>query len=114
MITLVDTSVWVDHFRHGNAKLRELLQNGEAATHPMILGELACGNLARREETLHLLRRLPQVSPVPDSAVLELIELRRLWGKGTGWIDAHLVAAAVSARVALFTLDRRLAGIAKG
>jgi len=54
---LVDTSVWIDHFRNGNARLRELLQEGEVATHPMVLGELACGNLQKRAETLRLLDR---------------------------------------------------------
>jgi predicted nucleic acid-binding protein len=54
---LVDTSVWNRHFRSGNARLRELLQNGEVATHPMILGELACGNLVKRAETLRLLEK---------------------------------------------------------
>jgi predicted nucleic acid-binding protein len=109
MLTLVDTSVWVDHFRHGNTPLKELLENGDAALHPIVLGELACGNIANRAVTLRLLTRLPRIPQVPDEAVLEAIEVLRLWGKGIGWIDAHLIAATLSAGVALLTLDKRLA-----
>ena len=108
---LVDTSVWVDHFRRGNARLRLLLEEGEAATHPMVLGELACGNLPQRRETLHLLESLPAIPQAPDRIVREAIETRRLWGKGIGWIDAHLVVASLISGVPLWTLDRRLARI---
>jgi hypothetical protein len=69
----------------------------------MVLGELACGNLARRSETLHLLESLP--------AVREAIEKRRLWGKGIGWIDADLVVASLISGDLLWTLDRRFARI---
>jgi hypothetical protein len=108
-MTLVDTSVWIDHFRNGSPRLRDLLEEGEAATHPMVLGELACGNLARRGQTLRLLARLPRIPQVPDHLVLQSIDSRRLFGEGIGWIDAHLLTAALLSSVALWTLDRRLA-----
>jgi predicted nucleic acid-binding protein len=106
---LVDTSVWIHHFRSGNARLGELLQEGEVATHPMVLGELACGNLVKRTETLHLLGRLPRIPQAPDHLVLQSIDSRRLFGKGVGWIDAHLLTASLLSSVPLWTLDRRLA-----
>jgi predicted nucleic acid-binding protein len=106
---LVDTSVWIHHFRSSNARLRELLQEGEAATHPMVLGELACGNLVKRAETLRLLSHLPRISQAPDHLVLQSIDSRRLFGKGIGWIDAHLLTASLLSSVPLWTLDRRLA-----
>lgn len=108
-MTLVDTSVWIDHFRHGSPRLRDLLEEGEVATHPMVLGELACGNLPRRAQTLRLLARLPRIRQVPDHLVLQAIESRRLFGEGIGWIDAHLLTAALISSVAFWTLDRRLA-----
>jgi predicted nucleic acid-binding protein len=107
-MTLVDTSVWIDHFRNGNPHLRDLLEEGEVATHPMVLGELACGNLARRVQTLRLLARLPRIPQVADHLVLQAIESRRLFGEGIGWIDAHLLTAALLSSVAFWTLDRRL------
>ena len=106
---LVDTSIWIDHFRSGNARLHELLHEGEVATHPMILGELACGNLLKRAETLRLLNRLPKIPQAPDHLVLQSIESQRLFGKGVGWIDAHLLTASLLSSVPLWTLDRRLA-----
>ena len=111
-MTLVDTSVWVDHFRRGNSALRGLLEEGGVTTHPMVLGELACGSLARRAETLRLLRRLPSIRQAPDNIVLQAIESFSLWGKGIGWIDAHLLVASQLSGVPLWTLDQRLARLA--
>ena len=111
-MTLVDTSVWIDHFRRGNIRLRELLEEGEVATHPMVLGELACGNLLRRAATLRLLGRLPDILQAPDHLVLRSIDSHRLFGKGIGWIDAHLFTASLLSAVPLWTLDRRLAKLA--
>jgi hypothetical protein len=111
---LVDTSVWIDHFRRGNIRLRELLEEGEVATHPMFLGELACGNLPRRAETLRLLHRLPDILQAPDHLVLRSIDSHRLFGKGIGWIDAHLFTASLLSAVPLWTFDRRLAKLAGG
>ena len=110
-MTLVDTSVWIHHFRSGNSRLRELLQEGEVATHPMVLGELACGNLAKRAETLRLLHRLPRIPQALDHLVLQSIESQRLFGKGLGWVDAHLLTASLLSSVPIWTLDQRLAGL---
>jgi predicted nucleic acid-binding protein len=43
-VILVDTSVWVDHLRSGEARLAAKLEAASVAMHPMVLGELACGN----------------------------------------------------------------------
>ena len=56
---LVDTSVWIDHFRAANTQLVDLLNRTMVLMHPLIVGELACGNLANRESKLELLRQLP-------------------------------------------------------
>ena len=106
---LVDTSVWIEHFRTGNSRLRKLLEEGEVATHSMVLGELACGNLPKRADTLRLLGRLPRIPQAPDRLVLQSIDSRRLFGKGIGWIDAHLLTASLISSLPLWTLDRRLA-----
>src|SRR5207244_638482 len=44
-VTLVDTSVWVDHLRAGNRTLVSLLLDAEVLTHPFVIGELACGQI---------------------------------------------------------------------
>lgn len=105
---LVDTSVWVDHFRGGNALLEQRLNQGEVWCHPLVIGELACGNLARRGEVLSLLAALPQAPEARHAEVLLLVESHRLMGRGLGWVDAHLLAATRLGGTRLWTLDRRL------
>jgi len=105
---LVDTSVWLDHFRRGNRALAARLESGEVATHPFIIGELACGNLHRRRETLGNLSALASVPVATHDEVLALLETRRLIGKGLGWIDMHLLCSALLAGVRLLTLDKSL------
>ena len=63
-MVLVDTSVWVDHFRKKSASLASLLEMDEVAMHPFVLGELACGNLRNRKELIALLHALPPVNKV--------------------------------------------------
>lgn len=109
---LADTSVWVDHFRRSNTRLGQLLVDGEVLCHPFVVGELACGFLTGRAEVLSLLETLPK-APVADHAeVLRLIDTRRLYGKGLGWIDMHLLASAVLSRTQLWTLDKPLSRVA--
>lgn len=109
---LADTSVWVEHFRRGHTGLRKLLEEGEIVMHPFVYGELACGNLPDRSRTLSLLAALPRVTLTNDSAVLYAIDLRKWSGRGIGWIDAHLLTSALLTQTPLWTLDRRLHGIA--
>ena len=58
-MVLVDTSIWVEHFRQTNKELSELLNRIQAITHPFVMGELACGNLKNRKEILSLFSELP-------------------------------------------------------
>ncbi|HET6655459.1 MAG TPA: type II toxin-antitoxin system VapC family toxin [Gammaproteobacteria bacterium] len=110
---LVDTSVWIDHFRSGDTALAALLDRGEVLSHPLVLGELACGNIGNRVETLHLLSHLPQALTATDAEVLGFIEHNQLMGRGIGYIDAHLLAAtALSDASRLWTRDKRLATVA--
>ena len=111
-MTLVDTSVWVDHFRRANAALTGLLGRESVAMHPFVLGEIAAGNLKNRAETLGDLGRLPSVPVAAEGEVLHLLESRRLWGKGLGWVDLHLLASAALANLDLLTADRALADAA--
>ncbi len=112
-MTLVDTSVWVDHFRNGNPDLTRLLEAGEVVMHPMILGELACGQLPKRSSTLRFLADLPRITIESDGIVLHAIEARHWFGTGVGWIDSHLLAAALVSKVHLRTMDTRLQKLAR-
>jgi len=105
---LVDTSVWIDHFREPNMDLEYLLDEGRVATHPFVIGELACGSLRHRSEIVRLLTALPFVPVATHDEVLALIERHRLHGAGLGWMDMHLLASARLGRQSLWSADRRL------
>lgn len=110
---LVDTSVWISHLRSEDRKLATLLNRDQVLTHPMVVGELACGNLRNRQEILSLLGGLPRVFVADHDEVLFFIERHELMGSGIGYVDAHLLASTVltpSAR--LWTHDLRLAQLA--
>lgn len=107
-MTLVDTSVWVDHLRSGNRTLVSLLEHDEVLTHPFVIGELACGHLRRRREILGLLNALPKAAVADHEEVLVLVEDHRLSGRGIGWVDAHLLASSRLSGARLITLDAPL------
>ncbi len=107
-MVLVDTSVWVSHFREAHGGLVELLNDGEVVCHPFVIGELACGNLKNRTSIISLLEALPMASVVGHEEVLAFIENRRVMGKGLGYIDVHLLAGALLTGVSLWTLDKKL------
>ena len=110
---LVDTSIWIDHLRSGSPTLAALLENDLVRTHNFVIGELACGNLRNRAEVLGLLQSLPQLAPATEDEALFFIEQQCLMGRGIGYIDAHLLAAAVMHGARLWTKDKRLKAIAE-
>ena len=111
---LVDTSVWIDHFRNGMSRLADLLESNRVLMHPFVVGEIACGNLSARQDTLQLLSNLPGAPVASNGEVMTFIESNRLMGKGIGFVDAHLLAAvALAADATLWTHDKQLRQAAK-
>jgi len=108
MMLLADTSIWIGHFRGQEPGLAPLLRDGVVLMHPFVAGELACGNLRRRVRLLTELNSLPAALLARNDEVLSLIEVRKLWGQGIGWTDAHLIASALLSGCVLWTLDERL------
>lgn len=110
---LVDTSVWIEHLRSGDERLRALLDGGEVLRHPFVIGELALGNLRARAAFLRDLHDLPDAVLAEDDEVLDLIDREALFGRGIGYVDAHLLAAArLTPDAKLWTHDRRLQAVA--
>jgi predicted nucleic acid-binding protein len=108
-VILADTSVWIEHLRRGLPQLVALLESDEVLMHPVVIGELACGNLRNRPAFLSLLADLPTAREANHEEVLVLLEQRQLFGRRIGYLDAHLLAsAALSAPARLWTLDQRL------
>lgn len=111
-MVLVDTSVWVDHLRAGDARLAGLLERDAVASHELVIGEIACGNLKNRKEVLGLLSLLPRCETASHDEALFFIERHKLMGRGIGFIDACLLASATLSSALLWTRDKRLADIA--
>jgi len=111
-MVIVDTSVWVSHFREGNTELANLLNNGEVVCHPFVIGELACGNLKNRNPILSLLQSLPMGVNADHEEVLEFIERNQLMGKGLGYVDIHLIASAILTGISIWTHDKKLEQVA--
>jgi predicted nucleic acid-binding protein len=112
-VTLVGTSIWIGHFRHGDARLRSLLEASLVLCHAFVIGELACGRMPDRANLLRLLRELPQAAVAESEEVLGFIERHDLAGAGIGYVDAHLLAsAALTPGAQLWSGDWRLAAVA--
>jgi predicted nucleic acid-binding protein len=105
---LVDTSVWIDHFRRPVPSLAKALSRQMVLTHSVVIGELATGNLRNRPRTLADLRSLPRTRETRFEECLHFIETHRLFGKGLGWDDVQLLASAMLDSVPLWSTDKRL------
>lgn len=112
-MVLVDTSIWIDHFHFSNKGLKKLLLTSQVCIHPYVVGELSCGNISNRKEILILLRALPRIDAVLDEEVNMMIEDKKLYGKGLGFIDVHLLASAIIHHVTIWTGDKYLHGISE-
>ena len=111
---LIDTSIWVDHFRSRNTQLIQLLHLDMALTHPMVLGEIACGTPSSpRAQTLMDISLLQQTQQASMQDVMNFIEREGLYGLGCGLVDMVLLASTlITPGATLWTLDKRLAALA--
>jgi predicted nucleic acid-binding protein len=114
MSVLIDTSVWCEHFRSRNDTLVQIAGQDQALTHPMVIGELACGTPPHpRSATLGAIDLLQSVHPATASEVRAFIEREQLYGLGCGWVDLCLLASTLlTPGAVLWTLDKRLESLA--
>jgi len=112
-VILVDSSVWVDHLRSGNATLSHVLDAGRVLAHPFVIGELALGSLKQRDIILAALQDLPPAVVASETEVLQFINVQALHGLGIGYVDAHLLASTrLTLGGSLWTRDKRLHTVA--
>ena len=110
---LVDTSVWIEFIRFGNPQLSQLRNEGRVLMHDMVIGEIACGSAPNRSERLAVMDNLPKINQAEHADVMNFIEIHQLFGCGVGYVDSHLLAAAVlHGKCRLWSRDKRLAGAA--
>lgn len=111
---LVDTSVWVDHLRHGDERLAQLLTQGQVGMHPMVTGELVCGHLQNRKQLTTLWQNMPHCIEASHQEAMFFLESHLLMGKGIGFVDLHLLASAqLTSNTKLWTRDKRLSSVAQ-
>ena len=114
-MVLIDSSVWVDFLRSGHEpQLVQLLGLQEVLTHEMVLGEVAMGSEDQRKNALQLLPLLPMAQVAEHVEVMALVDQYRLYGRGVGYVDVHLLTTAVlQPGILLWTRDRRLRAAAR-
>ena len=108
MTYLIDTSAWINHFRHGDEKLEEVLRHDNVLSHPYVIGELGLGHLKDRKETLSTLLKLPQAKMPSFEEVMTYIESNKLYGSGLGWVDIVLIISAKLSASEIFTKDKNI------
>ena len=108
---LADTSVWIDFFQRNAPDFQEQIASGAVVMHPFVEGELVLGGLPARY--LSLLGALPRACIINHEIVTAFVTNRGLIGSGIGWVDAHLLAAALSEKKPILTLDRALGRVAR-
>jgi predicted nucleic acid-binding protein len=105
---IADTSIWIDHLRTHNQVFGRLLVDAQILIHPFVVGELAVGNLKDRNKLLRELADQPKAKKALDTDVLVLIDNNKLFGRGIGYVDAHLLASARICEAKIWTTDKRL------
>lgn len=106
---LADTSIWIDHFRHGDAELQRIIEEDRLLCHPAIIGELALGSLRDRSNVLTFLAAQRSAVVATHEEVMAMIEQQGVFSMGIGYTDAHLLASVLlDKRTVLWTRDKRL------
>ena len=116
MSVLVDTSVWIRFLSNRPpyaSRLDALLSRDDACGHDFVYGELLIGDKGGRRALLADYEHMDHAPVVPHAEVVTFVRERKLHGRGIGWIDVHLLASALVARLELWTADPALAAIAK-
>ena len=107
---LIDTSVWVDHFRRPIADVERLARAVRIVQHPFVTGELAVGDLKYPEATLAFLSQdLTRARVATEAEFLGFLANEKLAATGIGFVDVHLLAACrLMPGTTLWSRDKRL------
>ncbi|OIP18379.1 MAG: VapC toxin family PIN domain ribonuclease [Comamonadaceae bacterium CG_4_9_14_3_um_filter_60_33] len=113
MNVLVDSSVWVDHFKQKNDQLATLLRDHLVVCHPYIVMEVACGTPPNRRAIIEMLGELESTTLATTNEILSMLAGFRLYGRGCGLVDLSLFASVLlTDKVLLWTFDKRLEQVA--
>jgi predicted nucleic acid-binding protein len=110
---LADTSVWIDHLRTVDDKMLSLIKVRMVLCHPYVIGEIILGSLRNRDEILSNLQDFPQAPVAQGEDILQLIATHKLFGRGIGYVDAHLVASSLlQSGAQLWSRNKKLKAVA--
>ena len=115
-MVLVDTSVWIRALANRSpyvTRLDRLLSLNEVAGHELVYGELLIGDKGGRARFLAIYEQIYRANTLPHRDVVAFVRARRLFGRGVGWIDVHLLASAIADRLQLWTADPRFGDVAE-
>ena len=111
---LVDSSIWIDHFRHGDLDLTKIIGDDLLLCHPFVIGELALGSLRDRDAVLAFLAAQREAIVATHAEVMTIIDRYSVFSMGIGYTDAHLLTSTLlDRRSSLWTRDKRLAAAAQ-
>ena len=111
---LVDTSIWIDHFRYGDAELGKIITDVLLLYHPFVVGELALGSLRERDAVIAFLAAQREATIATHTEVMTVIDRHSIFSMGIGYTDAHLLTSTLlDGRASLWTRDKRLAAAAQ-
>ena len=114
-MVLADTTVWIRFLGNHQPYAKELdrlLGLDEVVGHAMVFGELLVSDLGGRSKLLTAYAQMHQADTVAHPEVVTFVRARRLFGRGLGWVDVHLLASAIVQRHQLWTADTRFAAVA--
>jgi predicted nucleic acid-binding protein len=110
---LVDSSVWVGHFKQRNEHLVVLLEADLVVCHPFIVAEVACGTPPNRKAIIRMLSELESTPLATQDELLAMVDAQQLYGRGCGFVDLSLLASAnLSEKTLIWTFDKRFEQLA--
>lgn len=111
---LADTSIWIDHFRQGDAELRRIIEDDRLLCHPSVIGELALGSLRDRDNVIAFLAAQRGAVVATHDEVMMMIDRHDIFSMGIDYTDAHLLASVLlDHKASLWTRDKRLRAAAE-
>jgi predicted nucleic acid-binding protein len=113
-VILVDSSIWIDHFRHGDLELTKIIGDDRLLCHQFVVGELALGSLRERDAVIAFLAAQREAVIATHAEVMTVIDRHSIFSMGIGYTDAHLLTSTLlDRRSSLWTRDKRLATAAQ-
>lgn len=108
MGVIVDTSVFVDFMKNGNADLHDLLEDDLVIIHPFVISEILLGGSMKSRVLHSLLVNLPLAGTTQPQTLDRWIQAEKVYKFGIGLVDSCILLSAIKEHHELFTLDKKL------